>query len=196
MPSQTEHPRTALPPRAGLRCSTRAPAVPRMPSAVPVNPWAGTATSLSIRAHRHHPEATTMSQTLTTFGPDWPCQVKTPGTRDWERTAARWLRDLLPARYAGYSMLTRHPVLLARHAQLQVQHEIRAVRVALQTSRAELPTLGVAETIIENTIRMYAVELEQLNRLARGVRLVNEALLSDGAGSAPPRRRSPAQRVS
>ncbi|MEV8525112.1 MULTISPECIES: hypothetical protein [unclassified Streptomyces] len=116
-----------------------------------------------------------------TLSPDWPCQVKSPGTRDWERTATRWLRDLLPARYAGYSPLTRHPVLLARHAQLQLQHEIRAVRVALQTSRAELPTLGVAESVIENTIRMYALELEQLGRLARGVRLVMEVLMDDGA---------------
>ncbi|MEW2634108.1 hypothetical protein AB0903_21285 [Streptomyces sp. NPDC048389] len=121
-----------------------------------------------------------MSQTLSTTSPDWPCQVKTPGSHDWERSAARWLRDLLPARYAGYSTLNRHPVLLARHAQLQVQHEMRAVRVALHTSRAELPPLGVAEAVIENTIRMYAVELEQLGRLARGVRLVGDALLTGG----------------
>lgn len=59
------------------------------------------------------------------------------------------------------------------------------MRVALQTSRAELPTLGVAPAVIENTIRMYAMELEQLGRLARGVRLVMEALMDDGA---PPRR--------
>ncbi|QES46801.1 hypothetical protein DEJ50_01945 [Streptomyces venezuelae] len=111
-----------------------------------------------------------------TLSPDWPHQVKAPGTHDWERSAARWLRDLLPARYSGYSTLTRHPVLLARHAQLQVQHEIRAVRVALHTSRQELPALGVAEAVIENAIRMYAVEVEQLNRLARGIRLVGEAL--------------------
>ncbi|MEU0373336.1 hypothetical protein ABZ070_24320 [Streptomyces sp. NPDC006283] len=127
-----------------------------------------------------------MSHTLTPIGPDWPCQVKTPGSHDWERTAARWLRDLLPARYAGYSTLTRHPVLLARHAQLQIQHEMRAVRVAMQTSRTDLPTLGVAETVIENTIRLYAMELEQLGRLARGVRLVGDALL---AGGGTPRKR-------
>lgn len=128
-----------------------------------------------------------MSQTISPISPDWPCQVKAPGSQDWERTAARWLRDLLPARYAGYSTLTRHPILLARHAQFQIQHEIRAVRVALQTCRAELPTLGVAETIIESTIRLYAVELEQLNRLARGVRLITEALQ---AGTNVQRRRS------
>ncbi|CAM5243670.1 hypothetical protein [Streptomyces xanthochromogenes] len=126
----------------------------------------------------------------TSLSPDWPCQVKSPGSRDWERTATRWLRDLLPARYAGYSPLVRHHVLLARHAQIQVQHEIRAVRVALQTSRAELPTLGVAPAVIENTIRMYAMELEQLGRLARGVRLVMEALMDDG----PSPRRTAAQR--
>nr|WSX53609.1 hypothetical protein OG409_34635 [Streptomyces sp. NBC_00974] len=118
-----------------------------------------------------------MSQTaLITRSPDWPLQVKHPGKHDWERTAIRWLRDLLPARYAGYATLTRSPVLLARHAQLQVQHELRAVRVAMETSRAELPALGVAEVVIENSIRMYAVELGQLARLARSVRLVGDAL--------------------
>ncbi|MFF5446223.1 hypothetical protein [Streptomyces sp. NPDC012888] len=117
-----------------------------------------------------------MPRTTTALSPDWPCQVKAPGTHDWERTATRWLRDLLPARYAGYPTLTRHPALLARHAQLQVQHELRAVRVALHTARQELPALGVAEGVIENSIRMYAVELDQLGRIARGIRLVGEAL--------------------
>ncbi|MFC9294239.1 hypothetical protein ACFTWH_05530 [Streptomyces sp. NPDC057011] len=129
-----------------------------------------------------------MPQTATiTRSPDWPLQVKAPGTHDWERTATRWLRDLLPARYGGYLTLTRHHALLARHVQLQLQHEMRAVRVALQTSRAELPMMGVAESVIENTIRMYAVELEQLGRLARGARLVSDALL---VGTTPaPRKR-------
>ncbi|MFD3538301.1 hypothetical protein ACFWUQ_02215 [Streptomyces sp. NPDC058662] len=123
-----------------------------------------------------------MPQTATiTRSPDWPLQVKAPGTHDWERTATRWLRDLLPARYGGYLTLNRHPAILARHVQLQLQHEIRAVRVALQTSRAELPMLGVAESVIENAIRMYAVELEQLSRLARGVRLVTDALQVNAA---------------
>lgn len=122
-----------------------------------------------------------MSPTSSPVGADWPCQVRTPGHRDWERTATRWLRDLLPARYAGYTPLTRHPLLLARHAQLQLQQELRTVRVALQTSRAELPALGVPDPVIETAIQMYAVELDQLGRLARGVRLVTEALLAAGA---------------
>ncbi|MFF0561385.1 hypothetical protein ACH4ZU_36990 [Streptomyces sp. NPDC020472] len=128
-----------------------------------------------------------MSQTATlTRSPDWPLQVKAPGMPDWERTATQWLRNLLPARYGGYLPLTRHPVLLTRHVQLQLEHETRAVRAALRTSRAELPAMGVAESVIEKTIRMYAVELEQLARLSRGVRLVSEALVMD---SPAPRRR-------
>ncbi|MGG8405318.1 hypothetical protein ACM614_01370 [Streptomyces sp. 12297] len=118
-----------------------------------------------------------------TLSPDWPCQVKAPGTHDWERTAMRWLRDLLPARYHSYQTLTRHPTLLVRQARLQLQHETRAVRVALETSRAELPSLGVAESVIENSIRMYATELHQLGRLARGVQLIGDALLVSGGGS-------------
>ncbi|MGW6569068.1 hypothetical protein [Streptomyces sp. NPDC054975] len=118
-----------------------------------------------------------MSHHRTPVSSDWPYSVTTPGNRDWEATAVRWLRELLPARYGGYTTLTRHPVLLARHAQLQIEHEIRAVRVAMQTCRAELPTLGVSGPTIESTIRLYAFELEQLSRLARGVRLVTDALL-------------------
>ncbi|MFH8368300.1 hypothetical protein [Streptomyces sp. NPDC018031] len=123
-----------------------------------------------------------MSQTFPPISADWPSQVAAPGSRDWERGAARWLRDLLPARYAGYATLTRHHILLARHAQIHLQHEIRAVRVALRTSRAELPALGISEGVIENTIKLYAAELEQLTRLACGVRLVTEALLREPGG--------------
>ncbi|MFD3579570.1 hypothetical protein [Streptomyces sp. NPDC058644] len=118
-----------------------------------------------------------MRQTASfTLSPDWPCQVNPPGTQDWERTAMRWLRDLLPARYGTYPTLSRHPALLVRHAQLQLQHEVRTVRIALETSRAELPAMGVSASVIENSIRMYAAELQQLGRLSRGVRLIGDAL--------------------
>ncbi|KMS66081.1 hypothetical protein ACH49_29910 [Streptomyces leeuwenhoekii] len=121
----------------------------------------------------------TMPLTPTHPGPDWPCQVKTPGSYDWERSAARWLRELVPARYAGY------PVLLARHAQLQVQQEIRVARTALQTARADLPRLGLPESVIEHTIKLYAAEVLQLQHIARGVRAVTEALAGRGAGRRP-----------
>lgn len=127
-----------------------------------------------------------MRQTASiTLSPDWPCQVKAPGTPDWERTAMRWLRDLLPARYGTYPTLNRHPALLARHAQLQLQHEVRTARIALETSRAELPAMGVSASLIENSIRMYAVELQQLGRLSRGVRLIGDALQAHDANRRP-----------
>ncbi|MEV6594648.1 hypothetical protein [Streptomyces acidicola] len=107
---------------------------------------------------------------------DWPCQVKTPGSYDWERSAARWLRELVPARYGSYPTMLRHPVLLARHAQIQVQHEIRVARTALQTARTELPRLGLTESVIEHTIKMYAAEVTQLNHMARSIRAVSQAL--------------------
>jgi hypothetical protein len=71
----------------------------------------------------------------------------------------------------------KHPVLLARHAQIQVQHEIRVARTALQTARAELPALGLHESVIEHTIKMYAAEVLQLNHIARSVRAVTQALV-------------------
>ncbi|MET8827330.1 hypothetical protein ABZX40_15250 [Streptomyces sp. NPDC004610] len=108
--------------------------------------------------------------------PDWPCQVKIPGSYDWERSAAKWLRELVPARYAGYPTLIRHPVLLARHAEIQVQQEIRVARTALQTARADLPRLGLPESVIEHTIKLYAAEVLQLQHIARSVRAVSQAL--------------------
>ncbi|MFI6335535.1 hypothetical protein [Streptomyces sp. NPDC050535] len=117
---------------------------------------------------------------LTTYSPitsDWPCQVKTPGSFDWERSAVRWLRELVPARYASYPALIKHPVLLARHAQIQVQHEIRVARTALQTARAELPALGLHEGVIEHTIKLYAAEVLQLQHIARSIRAVSQALV-------------------
>ncbi|MFD5627631.1 MULTISPECIES: hypothetical protein [unclassified Streptomyces] len=119
---------------------------------------------------------------LTTYSPitsDWPCQVKTPGSFDWERSAVRWLRELVPARYASYPTLIKHPVLLARHAQIQVQHEIRVARTALQTARAELPALGLHEGVIEHTIKLYAAEVLQLQHIARSIRAVSQALVDN-----------------
>ncbi|MES5820417.1 hypothetical protein [Streptomyces sp. RG80] len=125
-----------------------------------------------------------MSMTLTTtrISPDWPCQVKTPGSYDWERSAAKWLRELVPARYASYPALIRHPVLLARHAHIQVQQEIRIARTALQTARADLPGLGLPESVIEHTIKLYAAEVLQLQHIARSVRAVSQALVDHHAG--------------
>ncbi|WP_202437755.1 hypothetical protein [Streptomyces sp. SID5910] len=122
-----------------------------------------------------------MPLTTTRISPDWPCQVKSPGTYDWERSAVKWLRELVPARYAGYPALLRHPVLLARHAQIQVQHELRVARTALQTARADLPRLGLPESVIEHTIKLYLAELGQLQHIARSVRAVTEALTERGA---------------
>lgn len=118
-----------------------------------------------------------MSLTYSPISTDWPCQVKTPGNRDWERSATKWLRDLVPSRYSSYPLLIRQPVLLARHAQIQLQQEIRVVRTALHSARAELPALGMPESVIENTIKLYAAELTQLNHIARGVRVVSQALV-------------------
>jgi hypothetical protein len=124
----------------------------------------------------------TMQLTTTRISQDWPCQVKTPGSYDWERSATKWLRELVPARYASYPAFIRHPVLLARHAQIQVQHEIRVARTALQTARADLPGIGLPESVIEHTIKLYAAEVLQLQHIARSVRAVTEALVGHSTG--------------
>jgi len=103
-----------------------------------------------------------------------------PGSYDWERSAAKWLRELVPARYASYPAFIRNPVLLARHAQLQVEQEIRVARTALQTARADLPRMGFHEGAIEHTIKLYAAEVMQLQHIARSVRAVTQALVEAG----------------
>ncbi|MFI6490127.1 hypothetical protein [Streptomyces sp. NPDC050564] len=123
-----------------------------------------------------------MALTYSPITSDWPCQVKTPGSFDWERSAVKWLRELVPSRYASYPVLLKHPVLLARHAQIQVQHEIRVARTALQTARAELPALGLHEGVIEHTIKLYAAEVMQLQHIARSIRAVTHAL-TDGSAA-------------
>ncbi|MFD7710245.1 hypothetical protein [Streptomyces sp. NPDC059786] len=123
-----------------------------------------------------------MALTYSPISSDWPCQVKNPDSYDWERSAAKWLRELVPARYASYPALIRHPVLLARHAQIQVEHEVRVARTALRTARAELPALGLSESVIEHTIKMYAAEVAQLQYIARSIRAVSQAL-ADGAAA-------------
>jgi len=121
-----------------------------------------------------------MQLTTTRLSPDWPCQVKQPGSYDWERSATKWLRELVPARYGSYPAFIRHPVLLARHAQIQVQHEIRVARTALQTARADLPGIGMPESVIEHTIKLYAAEVLQLQHIARSIRAVTRALVESG----------------
>src|SRR3954468_23038595 len=123
-----------------------------------------------------------MNLTPTRISSDWPCQVKTPGSYDWERSAPRWLRELVPARYASYPALIRHPGLPSRHAQIQVQQETRGRRTGLQTARAELPVLGLPESVIEHTIKLYAAEVLQLQHIARSVRAVSEALVAHSTG--------------
>ncbi len=117
-------------------------------------------------------------------GPDWPGQIPPFGTPDWERSAARWLRGLLPARYSSYATMTGQYTVLARHVQLQLQHEQRALRVGLHTARLDLRSMGMSDQVIEQTIRLYAAELEQFHSTARSVRLVTRALLN---GACPPR---------
>ncbi|MFD5542917.1 hypothetical protein ACFWIJ_35165, partial [Streptomyces sp. NPDC127079] len=66
--------------------------------------------------------------------------------------------------------------------QIQVQHEVRVARTALQTARAELPLLGLPESVIEHTIKLYAAEVMQLQHIARSVRAVTEALVGHSTG--------------
>ena len=116
-----------------------------------------------------------MTLTTTRIGSDWPCQVKAPGSYDWERSAAKWLRELVPARYASYPALLRHPVLLARFAAGHVAAGVNAAREGLRTARAELRDLLPPEAV-EAALAAYDREGRRLVRAGREVALVDAAL--------------------
>ncbi|MGZ4627202.1 MAG: hypothetical protein ACXV3S_13090, partial [Kineosporiaceae bacterium] len=92
-----------------------------------------------------------------------------------ESTALNWLLDLCPPDYRGYSVLPRHPAVLAWLAGHHVEGQLHATRRALATARAELagvvPPPAVAEAL-------EVVESEEARLLAaqRGLLLVGQAL--------------------
>ena len=69
--------------------------------------------------------------------PDWPAGVHPPGSEGWEATAVTWLLDLVPE-YRQYTMVCRHPVILASIARHLIHGSADGARDGYRTVRTEL----------------------------------------------------------
>lgn len=110
-----------------------------------------------------------------TAPPGWPAHVRPAGTADWERTAVAWLLDLCPPEFRGYPALTRHPVVLARLAVLQVEARRAAIGEALSAARGALRD-HCGPSVIEGALQALLTEQARLLGERRAVGLVEEAV--------------------
>jgi hypothetical protein len=113
-----------------------------------------------------------------TVPPGWPAELPPPGAAGWQRKAIGWLYDLCPPDHRGYSVLQRWPVLLARVAAENVTAAAEACRHGAATARADLREIGTGmpPEAVDDLLAMYEREALRLERAARGVRLVGQAL--------------------
>jgi len=107
--------------------------------------------------------------------PGWPEQVPPPGAPGWEDAAARWLLDLCPPEYRGYSGLRRHVIVLARFTVLHVEAMQAAARRGLSEGRTSLRDVADPD-VIERAMATWSLEDARLAALRRSVGLVEEAL--------------------
>lgn len=107
--------------------------------------------------------------------PGWPGSVRPPGSPGWAASAENYLLDACPAEYRGYSVLRRHPVVLARLAKEYVASQLGATRSGLAGVRTSLAGL-VDSATIDQAASVLQQEEARLVRVARGVDLVEQAL--------------------
>jgi hypothetical protein len=108
--------------------------------------------------------------------PDWwPGEVHRPGTPDWERSAVAWLLDLVAGDWRGHDVLRRHPILLARLAAGEVAASLEATRAGWRTLRREAGR-RVPPEVVEEAMAAYETQGARLNRAARQVDAVRQAL--------------------
>ncbi len=107
--------------------------------------------------------------------PGWPAEVPPPGAPGWADDAVRWLLDVCPPEYRGYSGLRRHAVVLARFAVLHVEAMHAAARRGLSEGRTSLRDVADPD-VVERAMATWAREEARLTALRRSVGLVEEAL--------------------
>jgi hypothetical protein len=105
----------------------------------------------------------------------WPAPVPPQGVDGWEDSAARWLLDVCPPEYRGYSGLRRHVVVLARFAVLHVEAMQAAAKRGVSEGRTALRDVADPD-VVERAIATWQVEQARLVGLRREVGLVEEAL--------------------
>jgi hypothetical protein len=107
--------------------------------------------------------------------PGWPDGVQPPGSPGFERTAVRWLLDVVPPDYRQHEVLLRHPVALAALARHHAAACVEGTRAAYRSARAELgkdlPPDGMTAVLAA-----YQAEGRRLVTTAGAVELVSRAL--------------------
>ncbi|CAL9462637.1 hypothetical protein SUDANB121_02683 [Nocardiopsis dassonvillei] len=111
------------------------------------------------------------------LSPDWPASVHPPGSDSFERTAAVWLFDLLPADYRLHGVLRRHPVALSRLARHHLAAVLAATREGYRTARVDLSG-HLPPHAIEQVMRAYQAEGRRTAAVLRSVEAVDAALSS------------------
>lgn len=106
--------------------------------------------------------------------PDWPADVRPPGTDDFERTSVNWLLDHCPPDFRAYETLRRHPGLLVRLAVEQLRAALEACRAGYRTARADLK--DVDARVLDELLAVYEHEGRRLAAAVRSAELLAAAL--------------------
>lgn len=107
--------------------------------------------------------------------PGWPRAVPDPESAEFPARAVAWLLDLCPPDYRSQGVLRRHPVILARLANLHAQASLQAARTAYAGARRDLAGLVPPEAVEEALVAL-SKEGARLAAKVREAGLVEEAL--------------------
>ena len=107
--------------------------------------------------------------------PGWPGTVRPPGSDGWLKSAEAFLLDCCPSEYRRYTVLRRHPIVLAGLAKEFVASQLVATRSGLTGMRTSLAGFVDAATS-DQAAQVLQAEEARLVRVARGVELVDQAL--------------------
>jgi len=107
--------------------------------------------------------------------PGWPAAVQPPGSAGFERTAVRWLLDIVPPDYRQHDVLLRHPVALAALARHHTGASVEGARAAYRSARAELGK-DLPPDAMTAVLAAYQAEGRRLVTTAGAVELVARAL--------------------
>jgi hypothetical protein len=73
--------------------------------------------------------------------PDWPADVRPPGSEEFEASAVAFLLDVLPADFRRHPVVRRYPAALASMARHYADACVEGARQSYRAARVEL---GVA----------------------------------------------------
>jgi hypothetical protein len=104
----------------------------------------------------------------------WPPSVSTPGTEDWQETAAAWLLDLLPE-LRQYPTVQGHPVVMAFIGRHMLTGAVEGARQGFRTTRSELGAV-VPPEVTDAVLSELLAEGQRLSNALRAVELVESAL--------------------